>query len=82
MEKLSGVRSQTAFAVPAGIQVVFRNLGDNHEFRRALTRLRHLRYEPQRRSHRRLWSAPPAAHRRWAARRPGDRWGIPRRRHR
>lgn len=81
MEKLSGKRPQPAFPVPAGMPVVIRNL-DNHEYRRALARLRNLRYEPQRHPHRRLRTAFPAAHRRWAARRPGDRWGLPRRRHR
>ncbi|MEU8242449.1 hypothetical protein AB0C07_29715 [Actinoplanes missouriensis] len=64
-------------AVPAG-WVVFRNLGENFEYRRALARLRQGRHEPDRHPRRRLRADCPAAGRR----RPAHRWALPRRRHR
>ncbi|MEU4564617.1 hypothetical protein AB0F72_40065 [Actinoplanes sp. NPDC023936] len=61
--------------VPAG-WVVFRNLGENVEYRRALARLRQSRREPDRHSRRRPRTDCPAANRR----RPARRWALPRRR--
>ncbi|WP_229069060.1 hypothetical protein [Actinoplanes sp. DH11] len=81
IERRAGCPVATPFPRPGG-RVVVRGLGENHEFRTALARLRQTRHEPDRHPHRRSRTTPFAAHRRWSARRPGARWDIPRRRHR